>query len=58
MEKVVLGGYVERGLALSHLLFIDDVIFLCLIYGRDFHTLKEVFQLLKKATGMEVNNEK
>lgn len=47
---------IGRELVLSHLLF--DVLCFCLANGRDVTTLKEILQLFKKATGMEVNEKK
>jgi hypothetical protein len=42
----------------SHLLFVYDVLCFCLVSDRDIHSLKEVLTLFKKATGMEINEEK
>jgi hypothetical protein len=46
---------IGRELALTHLLFVDDVLYFCLANERDITKLKEVLQLFKKASGMEIN---
>jgi hypothetical protein len=42
-------------MALSHLLFIDDVLCFCSDGCRDSYTLRDILHLFNKATRMEVN---
>jgi hypothetical protein len=57
-EDIFKGLAVNKGLVVSHLLFVDDMLLFWWIDGRDIHTLKEVLALFKKSTGMEINVEK
>ena len=52
------GVCIGEQLAITHLLFVDDVLIFYSGYRRDTRVLKEILDLFTKATGMDINFEK
>ena len=52
------GVHIGGQLAITHLLFVDDIMIFCSGDRRDTRVLKEILDLFSKATGMEINVEK
>ena len=52
------GISIGEQLAITHLLFVDDVLIFCSGDRRDTRALKEILDLFSKATGMDINFEK
>ena len=53
-----MGIQVSQQLYIIHLLFVDDVLILCLGSARDFNTNFDILGLFSKAIGMEINSGK
>ena len=56
--RIVQGVKVGKRESLSHLLFIDDVLFLCFGSDKEGDALHEILKLYGRAVGMEVNDTK
>jgi len=52
------GILIGEQLAITHLLFVDDVLIFCSGDRRDTRVLKEILNLFSKATGMDINVDK
>ena len=52
------GIQISSGLAITHLLFVDDILIFCDGYCRGLQTLCQGMDLFRWATGMVINDEK
>ena len=56
--RIVQGVKVGKRESLSHLLFIDDVLFLCFGFDKEGDAIHVILKLYGRAVGMEVNDTK